>query len=103
MPIDKEKRKEHINFSKEILKLLENKSKLKLKRRVLKMVGNNPFIEISVKDWERDEIPNNILKDICIKLNIIPSNWDYIGYGNISNKGITLYLNEWEKIKEVLK
>ena len=101
--INQELRKEHINFSKEILKLLENKTNLKLKRRVLKMVGNNPFIELRVNDWETDEINNNILKAICLKLNIMPLDWDNIRYGNISNKGITLYLSEWENIKEVLK
>jgi len=96
--INKELRKEHINFSKEILKLLEIKTNLKLKRRVLKMVGNNPFIEIRVKNWEIDKINNNILKDICLKLNITPLDWENISYGNISNKGITLNLKDWGKL-----
>ena len=101
--IDKEQRKEHIKFSKEILKILQEKTGVKLKRRVLKMVGNNPFIEIRVNNWEIDEIPNDILKIVCLKLGIAPLNWDSISYGNISNKGLTLYLNEWVRVLEVLK
>jgi len=101
--IDKEKRKEHIKFSKEIQKILQLRTGLKLKRRVLKMVGNNPFIEIRVYDWENDEIKNDILKIICIELNIEPLNWEKIQYSNISNKGITLYFLEWVQIMEFLK
>ncbi len=101
--IDKEMRKLHIVYSKEILKVLNKVTGLKLRRRVLKMVGDNPFIEFRVFDWEKDEIQNNILKTICEILKIEPLNWDKISYGNISNKGITLYLNEWRLVMEVLK
>ena len=103
MGINKELRKEHIIFSKEIVKTLNKLSGLKLKRRVLKMVGDNPFIEIRVNNWETDKINNDILKTICETLKINPSNWEKISYGNISNKGITLYLREWVLIMEVLK
>lgn len=96
--INKEERKKHIEFSKEILKQLQERTGLKLRRRVLKMVGNNPFIEMRVNDWENDEINNELLKIICITLNHTPLNWDCIKYGNISNKGITLHLREWERV-----
>ena len=101
--ITKEERKQYIEISKEIQKTLNSLSDLKLKRRVLKMVGNNPFIEIRVNNWETDEINNDILKTICETLKMSPSNLNKIVYGNISNKIITLYLREWLLVMEALK
>jgi hypothetical protein len=101
--IDKEKRKEHIEFSKNLLKIFESKTGLKYKRRVLKMVGDNPFIEISVKNWENEIIPNNIRVLIAKKLNFEVLDWDKVIYGNIRATSITLKFKEWLNVIEVLK
>lgn len=101
--INKELRKKHIAYSKEILKVLNKETGLRLKRGVCFMVGDNPFIEFRVKDWENEEIKNDLLKKICLKLDINLLDWNNIKYGNISNKSITLHLREWVLVMEVLR
>ena len=101
--INKEQRKKHIEYSKQIKKVLDEKTNLKLRRRVLKMVGDNPFIELSVNDWENEEIPNNLRVLVCKALDITPLNLENVDYGNIKTGGITLYLREWVLVMEALK
>ena len=92
-----------IELSKELKKIFENKTGLKFKRRVLKMVGKNPFIEIGLKDWENKKIPNDIRSLIAKRLEFEVLDWNNVIYGNIRDINITLHYKDWLKVLEVLK
>ena len=102
MPIDKNLRKQHIQFSIELLRILKNKYGQDFKRKVLSMVGFNPYIEISVKNYKTETIPNELRHLIVKTLNITPLSWEDIEYGNIRKNYVTLHYKEWLKVVENL-
>lgn len=91
-----------IDFSKELKAIIEKRTNLKFYRKVLKMVGNNPFIELGLIDWEENTIPNDLRTLIAKTLNFEVSDWDNVNYGNIRDNYITLNYSDWVKIIKVL-
>lgn len=98
-----ENKNKFVEFSKELKTLLEKRTNLKFIRRVFKMVGNNPFIEVGLRDWEENKIPNDLRVSIAKTLNFNVIDWDNVTYGNIREGYITLNYSDWLKVvKEVL-
>ena len=95
-------RTDFVEYSKRLQFILSQKYKKRFRRRVFKMVGTNPFIEIGVKDWRKDLVPNELRVLIAKTLGFSPSDWSNVQYGNIRDTYITLHYAEWQKVLQAI-
>lgn len=96
--ITPEQKTEYKNFAKSLKKNLEKNLKMKLSVKTSGSKRPNPSISVQVKDWRTETLPNDFRKKVAKILNIKPSNWENVQYGNINDKYITLNYNEWKKV-----
>ena len=97
--ISKEERAEYVLYSRKLKKDLTKIIKKPIGVRVYKSQRPNPFIEVTLKNWRTDIIPNDFRKLIVKKLGLTGVvNMDDISYGNIREKSIALHYEQWKDV-----
>ena len=96
--ISADERAKYVEFAKELKKRLQNHLKLKITSRVLKSQRPNPWIEIGIKNWKTEQIPN-IFRVKAAKSTGASGvlDWNDVNYGNIRSGRIALKYEDWIK------
>lgn len=99
-----EERKEYTAFSKKLKSVLNQKyPNLGLRVSTSGSVRPDPYIQISVKDWQTTSIPNELRTIAAKAIGANPSDWNDIHYGNIRDTYITLNHSQWVEVMKALE
>jgi ribosomal protein S18 len=61
--------------------------------------GKAGFVEMGPKNWEQDEMPNDLRKKVVVKVfNAIPQNFENVNYGNVRKEAVTLTVPQWTQL-----
>ena len=96
--VSADERAKYVEFAKELKKRLQNHLKLKLTSRALKSQRPNPWIEIGVKNWRNEQIPNIFRVKAAKSIGASGVlDWNDVNYGNIRSGRIALKYEDWIK------
>lgn len=67
-----------------------------IKPRFRSLNGRAGFVEMSVKNWQEDEIPNSLREKIVSKIfRTVPRNFSDVNYGNVNKSSVALTISQW--------
>lgn len=61
--------------------------------------GRTEFIELSLRDWKEEQLPNDLRKKAVVKvLNVVPMNFSNVSHGNIRPESMAMTADQWTQL-----
>jgi len=99
--ISKEEWQGYVRYGKELKKYLSRNDLRgqQIKVRVIKSARPDPWIEVSLKNWRDEVIPNDFRVKAAKAIGASSvRDWDNVSYGNIHLNSVSLHYSHWKKM-----
>lgn len=61
--------------------------------------GRTEFIELSLRDWKEEQLPNDLRKKAVVKvMNVVPLNFSNVVHGNIRPESMAMTADQWTQL-----